>query len=367
MDFRIDKIYLTELQKFSGLEDFFNFENVPLSKKRILSYLSNPRKNDALPVLYLAFSEDRLIGFRSVLQDKIEKKSGSLDSIIWISGSWTHPDFRKKGISRKIFDEVSKDYNQNIFITNYGSMSYSLYSKRQDLYNFKFLDGHRLYYRLNLSEILPPKSRFFYNIKIPLEIFDKIGNFILDMRFHFYKKYKNTNIQKAEFNEEFKEFIYNHNQNSLFKRNVEEFNWILDYPWVEQREEDDFIDKKYHFTTSAKRFYQKAVVYRKDEKINGFLFYSVKNEVLKIHYLFVDSELELDVFSSYILNIIRQEKISLVILTDERFIQKLKKKGGFIYSKSWKKGFFVGKKLLEDYPEITEKEIYMGDGDTIFT
>ena len=361
---KLIKLDLKELEILCNSERFNSLIDLPISIKRFKSYINNPRKNEDSPLLNIIEEESQVVSYLGVFQDQLFLNKETIQ-IGWMSSAWTHPDFRRRKLLDSMIQEHYKDYGGYFMITNYGTASEKMFLK-SGLFNiYTYLNGHRFYYRLNLSEILPPKSRFFYDIKILLEIFDKMGNFILDMRFYFYKKYKNTNIQKAEFNEELKEFISRHNQNSLFKRNVKEFKWILDYPWVEQRKEDDFTDKKYHFTTSAKRFYQKALVYREEGKIKGFLFYSVKNEILKIHYLFVDSDSE--VFSSYILDIIRQEKISLVMLTDERFIQKLKKKGGFIYSKFWKKGFFVGKKLLENYPEITEKEIYMGDGDTVFT
>src|SRR5690606_32191951 len=101
---------------------------------------------------------------------------------------------------------------------------------------------------------------FFQKAKSILGLIDFAGNLFLDLRFLFHKNYRNPNVQPAEFNEELENFISKHTQNSLFKRNIEEFKWILKYPWVEQRDEDDELDKKYHFSTSAKRFYQKTFI-----------------------------------------------------------------------------------------------------------
>ncbi len=363
MDIQIKKIRLSELQEFVNSDEFSEIQNSPISRNRVKSYLFNPNSDSKEFILYMGFYNKNLVVYRTLLQDKIKNE---IDVVVWLSGVWVHPDFRRKGLASRLLDEVYKDYKGRIFSTNLGINSLKLLKTNPQFELINSLEGHRFYYRLSLSEILPPKSDLYLKLKPLFKLTDRIGNIILDQRFLFQKKKINLNITEAEFNEELRDFISKHNQNSLFKRNIEEFKWTLNYPWVKQQVEER-EDKNYHFTTSAGRFQQNAKIYKLEDKITGFLFYTVKNEVLKIHYLFVDSDLELDEFASFILDLIRQTKISYVILTEENLIRKLKRRKGFLFSKIWKKGFFVGKKLLEDHPEISKQEIYMGDGDSIFT
>src|SRR5690625_5009627 len=109
-----------------------------------------------------------MISSRSVFQDSFESIEVERISIICIRGSCTHHEFRMKGYSRIILDEVSRDYQQQFFISNYGNLSFSLYSKRQDLINFIFLNGHRFYYRFSLAEILSARNKFFAKTKFIL-------------------------------------------------------------------------------------------------------------------------------------------------------------------------------------------------------
>ncbi len=359
----IKKLSINHAQELFNSEEFSNMHNVPISYKRLQSYLNNPKKDILFPVLYLGFTAQNLLAYRSLLQTKILERDVVM---VWLSGVWVNPADRRNGLAKKLLNEVYKDYSGYIFSTNLGANSLRLIQENSQFEFLKNLEGFRFFYRFPLAEVLPPKSKLYLKLKPILRLIDKFANWILDLRLLFYKNYSKSNIEVAELNDQLKEFISRHNQNSLFKRNVEEFKWILEYPWVEQREHDNEWDSKYHFTTSAKRFYQKALVYKTNEEIKGFIFYSVKNEVLKIHYHFSDSDLELNEFVTYILSIIRHEKISYMMLTDQQLIQKFKKKGGYIFSKVWKKGFYAGKKLLEDFPEIKEKDIYMGDGDTVF-
>ena len=362
---KIQRVRLSELQSFYEREK--NKDILPISFQRVQSYIHNPRANHNLPVLYVGYIDDKIVSYRSVFQDSFENNEGKKISIVWISGSWTHPEFRKKGYSRIILDEVSKDYQQRIFISNYGNLSYSLYSKREDLVNFRFLNGQRFYYRFSLAEILSARSQFFSRIKFILSVIDSIGNLFIDFKKLFHNKTQSSNIETAEFNQELNEFIAKHNSNALFKRNIKDFQWIFDFPWVQQADKFTQIDSKYHFTTSAKRFLKKAVTIRKNNKIHGFLLYSIKDQIMNIHYIFCESEIERKEFSNYIYTILQKEKTSTLILTDEKLIELMKKHKGYIYSKHWAKGYFVGKNLLNNYTEINSKEIYMGDGDTIFT
>lgn len=367
MDIQIRKIYPNELQKFSESREYLNFEHLPLSKKRIASYLNNPRKNNNFPVLYLGFSEGKLIVFRSVLQDILHISSMNSISAAWLSGVWTHPDFRRRGFANKLLEQVCIDYSGQILSTNLALNTQNLMDNHPFFVNINPLDGHRFYFRFALEEILPPKSKFLKQIKPILKFVDQFGNFFLG---GFTKSFKNVEfpeIQSAELTEDLEEFISKHNQNSLFKRNIEEFKWMRYFPWVEEREKDDELDKRYHFTTSAMRFQSHMKVLKENNQIKGFLFYTIKNEMMKVHYIFTESDIEREIFSRFLLGEIRKQKVSYLLMTDDKLIQFFKKSGGFIYSKIWKKGFFVGKKLLEEFPEITEKNIYMGDGDTAFT
>ena len=365
MEIRIQKIYPNEIQMFSESNEYLNFEHLPISKKRLISYQNNPRKIEHLPILYLGFLDEKLIGYRSVFQDQyyvdFDKKIGC----IWTSGVWTHPEYRRKGWAKKLLDEVIKDYNGFVFSTNLASETQELMRTQNLLTPFLNLKGHRFYFRLSSEVVLPSKSSIFFHIRPVLKFIDNFGNFFLDFRLKSTKR-EFKEIQNAVFSSDLEIFISKHNKDSIFKRNIEEFKWIVDNPWVEQRKEDSEFDKKYHFTTSAIRFQTHAKVMIEKGKIKGFLLYTIKNETMKILYFFTESEKERESFTSFLLSEIYKNKMSTVLMVDENLIDLCKKKGGYIYSKEWKKVYFIGKKFLEGFPEIRDKDIFMGDGDTVF-
>lgn len=362
----IFKKYLGELNEFIDSDEFKNSEHVPISVNRVKSFINNPNGTDTKPILYLGYSGDKLIVYRTVLQDGLSLDGESVE-IAWLSGVWTHPSFRRKGLANTLLNEVYKDYEGKLIVTNFGVDSGKLFEKNPLFKEFKRLPGHRFYFRLSLSEILPPKSLFFKKIKIVLTLIDKIANPFLELRYIFKKKYRNSFISTSIFDDELQEYIVKQSDKSLFKRRNDDFNWILDYPWVRQRIEDNEQDKKYHFTTTAKRFYTKAFTLKENGVISGFLLFTVKNEAMKIHYLYADSESFYSAWRDFIFDFIVREKIAYLLTTSERLIKILKNKGGFLFSKQWDKTFFCGKELLEKHPEVCNLNLEMGDGDSIFT
>lgn len=362
----IFKKYLGELNEFIDSDEFKNSEHVPISVNRVKSFINNPKGTETKPILYLGYSGDKLIVYRTVLQDGLSHDGKSVE-IAWLSGVWTHPSFRRKGLANTLLNEVYQDYEGKLIVTNFGVDSGKLFEKNPLFKEFKRLPGHRFYFRLSLSEILPPKSRFFKKIKFILTLIDKIANPFLELRYIFKKKYRNSFISTSIFDDELQEYLAHQSGKSLFKRRNEDFKWIVDYPWILQKTDDNEHDKKYHFTTTAKRFYTKTFTFKENGMISGFLLFTVKNDAMKIHYLYADSNLVFSAWSEFILDFILREKIGYLLTVNRELINILKNKDGFLFSKQWDKRFFCGKELLEKHPEVCNLNLEMGDGDSIFT
>lgn len=359
MEMEIRKILPQDLLNFYHSEEFKAFENQPISLKRIRSYMENPRISSELPVLYLGYLENKLVVYRTIYQDEIAE--GKIN-VGWLSGVWVHPEFRRQGLAKKLLKEVYQDYEGKIFSTNLGANSLILMQNHPDFEVLKELKGHRFYYRYNLADILPPKSPLFKVSKPILKVLDRIGNATLG-KSNLDNKVS-QDFQEAEWNEEINEFLMVQQRNSLFPRFAKEFNWIIKNPWVEKASSKSLEDKKYHFTTQSPDFEQKAFVYSEQGNIQSFLVYTIRNGIMKIHYLFSDSEAILDLNCKFILEIIQNRKLACLIVGDQKLKECIEDKKGYFFSKPWSKLYFVGKTFRNQIP--TNKEIYLGDGDSIF-
>src|SRR5690554_2012159 len=167
--YTIKKFKPSELENFYHSDEFRSFQHIPISWNRILSYKNNPRRDDNKAVLYILISNNQVLAYRTVLQDQFSVEH----KFVWLSGTWTHPEYRFRGYSKTLLNEILKDYEQKVIVTNYGEEARLLFTKQENLNSFYNLKGKRFYYRLNLKEILPPKSPKLNKLKPFFKLIDK--------------------------------------------------------------------------------------------------------------------------------------------------------------------------------------------------
>lgn len=362
-DISITKILPDDLFEFFNSEMFENLTNIPISVNRIQSYLNNPHKNINLPVLYLIYNNNEVIAYRSVLQDELNYENSTKSTFAWLSGTWTHPEHRRKGYSKIILNEILNDYNHQVIVTNYGKEAKQLLINQKEFTTFYLLKGHRLYFKLNLSEILPPKSVLFRRTKPIWLLIDKLFNPFIDVVSQFSKKV-NSKLIPIKWDLETIQFI--ENSQMLFKRNCIDIQWIISFPWLYQRNEKSTLDQRYHFSTACKVFENNIFEYRNHHNIVlGFLFYTVRDQTLKIHYAITDQKIVYEEFAKHIKNEILDKKISTLILTNPELSTFLKKQKKPIYSKKWNKGYISTIKFKENM-KSSKFDLNLGDGDSIF-
>lgn len=367
----IKKIALENLDTFMKSDEFLSFENKPISELRASSYLQNPNANFTDTVLYLGFIKNELISYKSVFADtfKIDERSIRFG---WLSGTWTHQDYRRKGISSILFYEVLKDWNGRLMYTNYAIESKAVYDKTNKFQLLNFVEGYRHYIRFSFKELLPPKAIVFKKSKGLLNILDILLNAIFDLRFKFLKL-KKTDLYKfvkfEKWTDDIEKFIKPFKQNELFQRNQIIYEWIDKYPWIKTDNYTKEKTKKYYFSSFANKF--KSDWYKiydlKTGEIVGVVLINIRDKELKIPYIYAFPEIT-DILKNEILNLCISQKINYLTIYNQQLNGSiLKQKYYKLKSKKFIQNYFVTKELLEEFPEIKNNEIQSGDGDVVFT
>ena len=157
---KIIKIKLKNLLEFVESTTYQKFRNKPISILRVQSYINNTQANKEDVVLYMAFIDNELVGYRTILSDVFYDKN-TKQKFGWLSGNWVHPKYRRKNISTKLFNEVIKDWDSRLMYSNYAEESKAVYDKTETFTTLKSLHGIRYYRRVCLADILPSKHVFF--------------------------------------------------------------------------------------------------------------------------------------------------------------------------------------------------------------
>ncbi|SNR64629.1 GNAT family N-acetyltransferase [Lutibacter flavus] len=367
----IRKIKLKDLETFIKSNEYLSFEEKPISEARSISYLKNPNADDNDIVLYLGFKNNKLIGYKSIFADTFISNNSKV-KFGWLSGTWTHQNFRRRGVSSLLFEEVYKDWRGRLMYTNYAKESKAVYDKTGKFELLNKLEGYRYYFRFCFKELLPPKSIFWKKNKNILGYLDNILNLIFDFRFKLFKVkrfslYKFEKIEKLDI--EIESFLKPYKKKELFQRDKKIFEWIINYPWIKTDSETKENSEQYHFSSYACSFETNwhKIYNRNTHKILGVALINARDKQLKIPYFYSNPEAILTL-KNEILKLILSKKLNYITIYNQELnesllngkILKLKRK-------KFTQNYFVSKELLKEFPEIKNLSVQSGDGDVVFT
>ncbi len=282
MEYRlIDKRGLGE---FIGSEEFLQMPFIPITRHRALSQLHNPRAEEGDIFLILALEHGQLAGYTGVLPDFLYCKEGPVRTG-WLTTLWVHPSFRGRGLGTGLIRKALEAWNQALISADYVPHTGALYVKTDAFGEPLILEGIRIYVRMDLAGLLPPRSRFLRALKPILTLFDTACNLLLDRRFLITGTHSGGIHYESvdRIDTETEAFIGSLQENALCRRGAAEINWLLNHPWVVTHAPGATTDHRYHFSSSAACFgYHCFRLRNTDGSIGAFFILSLRNRTLKI-------------------------------------------------------------------------------------
>lgn len=365
----LKKITIKELAAFVSSDAFLMLKYTPISKARALSYLKNPRASKEAVVLYMAFLESNLVGYRTVLPDVFYIENNTHE-FGWLSGNWVAENYRRKGVSTFLFNEVIKDWQGKLMYSNYAEASKLVYDKTERFSLLETKKGVKFYIRFCLADILPKKTVFFKKTTFLWRFVDVVLN-----RLYFLKDVSKNNEIQANFTQKINQnlsdallaFLSFFTEKNLFKRSGNEFKWINKYPWVL---EDASIKEeaiKYHFSSYSKQFESNNyTLLDANNRIIAFVVCTLRNGHVKVPYAYFLEENKQEV-AGFILDFCTVNTAKTLLLYQEEIVSILEKKASFITKKTFSQKFFCTSEIKKMLPKNQDIHIQTGDGDSVFT
>ena len=369
MNIEIKSIQVGELIKFIQSKEFLQAEFWPISKKRAISHAMNPRADAEDTALLLAYGSSHLIGYLGLVPDFyfIDEKP---KKIFWISCMWVLPEYRREGVALKLLDAAYESCKGNIFITNYILRSKAAFIKTGEYVEYEILKGIRAYMYFNLNYILVNKYPGLKYIRPVLFLTDKVLNIFFRVRLYFLLKQErisNRYISFTYLNKETATFIDENRENALFRRGSQEFQWMIDFPWIKNKKDEETDTGKYHFSHYSKDFRQWFIKITDDyEKVKGFLMLTLQKGILKTPYIIAGKKLIPDI-ATFIIKLMDEYKIPTVVSHHPLLVNQLKKKNRFFLTIRTSEKGFIATKQISDKLKDTCHLFYDGDGDNAFT
>ena len=333
---------------------------IPFSTLRLHSYLNNPAADKNDHVLFLALKQNRMVGFRTLLPDSMQLAKGPI-KMAWLSGSWTHPEYRRQGISSALFSKAIEKWQGRLAYSNYAPQSKMLYDQLDYHWHGLKLPGKRYYHRFAMATILPSRLNILRNSAAALRTIDQTANKILDTI-----RRQNSGLQLPmrmeivkRLDERDSRFLAPFLDKQFFSRSVREFNWIQSYSWISEQEKFRKEQERYPFTLYTNQFRSFFCRFLNDnQEVEALLMIHIHNGFLSIPYVFMPTNLSA-VVSNYLKQMIQKNKISISTLSGSLAFQK--PEIGLI-SKTYPRQFFFGPELSIS-PGLS---LQYGDGDAVF-
>ena len=356
-----------DLEAFIESAAFRQMPDLPISTHRALSHINNPRAAKEDVLLVIAWENEQMIGYLGLVPDKIAY-AGQMEPLAWMSCLWVDPKQRGRRIAWQLLEHAAQAWEKRLIITEFTAPAKRLYDKIGYFRYFK-RKGIRLYVRMDLAYILPPKGKRFQQFKQLIKMFDIVSNLFLDIRRLFIsRKLKGLQLKYIDqIDAETIDFIEKHQTDSeLFKRGDKELNWMVQFPWILNTTAAKEEQKRYYFSAYGTDF-QFVPLQLRDESgdLIAFLLFAKRNQNLKLPYCYYTGDIQ--VVAKVIEHHILKWKISTFTTYHSELAQYFSAHKGVAFHKKE----VIREYLLSTY--FTEKglegrsKIQDGDGDSSFT
>ncbi len=337
--------------------------NLSVSPLRLSSYLANPRaqKNDV--VLFEMRIGRELVGYRTLLPDLFFDPDGTPHRFAWLSGNWVRPDMRRKGISSLLLNAAEAAWDEKLIYTNYAPASKALYDHTGSFRIVAQRNGQRFYLRSNTEELLGNRLGARRLLRSGDQLLNRIRNGKLE-RYQFPTQ-EHYNIEEVhEFDPDLEDMIHHHQKQSLFRREADVFNWVLNHPWITDR---DVAPLKYHFSYRSKKFKNLLFKYKQPETENvGMLWLIIHNNTLSAPYLFSENDSTYSAMAETIAKTMIQSRSTHATFRHPKLINELASFPKlFLHVRKMPQLIFAHKSVADLIPE--QLSIQDGDGDVVFT
>jgi GNAT superfamily N-acetyltransferase len=358
-----------QLNELIQSDSFRRMPVVPISTHRAISHIHNPRADKEDVLLIMAVDDGEMTGYLGILPDRIYNAKDESFKCGWLSCMWVNPSLRGKGIAKQLLATAFSSWQDRILVTEFTPEAKGLYDRSGGFNDLRANDGLRCYLRFNLHEVLPKKDERFKPYLPILKLVDSIVNVPIDLRLSLLQTQKSFALRfdpVREIDEEMGHYILRHQKNQFERRNADELNWIIKYPWLKESKSTD-ESTRYHFSSVSNRFCNLCFKLTINGEIQGYLHLTIRDNHLRIPYAYFDSRY-LNEVVQYLYKIMRDYKLNMLTVFHKEIVAyMLSGATPFIYKRGIKRQYIISKVLDSHFAEKDELAIQDGDADCAFT
>lgn len=353
----LHKICLKDLDGWLKSAAFEQLPVKPISRSRAESYLANPHAQAGDVVLYYFEEGNQILAFRTVLPAIVDAGN---ERFAWLSGMWTHPRYRRRGLPRRLLAEACADWQNKVAVINFSPLAKLLYEKSGLLGPAQELAGKRFYLFVKSKKILEQRLG---NLFFLWPLIDAWAAAKAESRLKKFQPVHHENFrweQQAFPDRECLELADRQQPGFLFRRGTAELKWILAWPWLSA--DDRSFEYNYPFGSYVVQFEVYTVKFFERGRFAGFLIYSVRNGQLKLLHLNLTTGCTTAV-AAFLLNESVDRRIEMLTVLNEPVANALSRlQHPFVMTRPYTLPVYTGQL---DLPK--NRRLQPAEGDFIFT
>ena len=210
-----------DLKRLLADDQFWAQPRLPITKRRALSYLSNPRAEDSDTVLVTALSKGRMVAYIGILPDVLRNGHHEPMRFGWTTTWWVEAESAYKASASMILFAAMREYTNRIAGSNPSDEAERVWVATKLFRECVRFD--RVYFIL-----APPPSIGF--LSPPVRWMSGAKN-----RMIFNRKLRKCGLEIRTvdtFDEPFESFVNTRAVADPLGRDTAYWNWVLNFPWM---------------------------------------------------------------------------------------------------------------------------------------
>lgn len=351
-----------ELKDFITSGDYQQYDFLPITEHRAISHINNPQATEEQTLLILAFYEGKLAGYMGCLPDYFSIEDKNI-SFAWLSTLYVSEEFRGKKIAKALLKKALEAYENRVIMAEFTKEAEVFFNHMGNVENVFPKSGKRYYFKVDSTTFIIGKKPWAKTFSPLLQMGDKVANTLIGL--------KNIMVTKPEIRFEITpdidSEIISYLNTFQGKRNVDQINYFINYPWVlEGRSRDN----KYFFSSFAESFkYIWVKIYDANDDLVICSLLLLRDGHLKIPYIFSKTQNNLKPMIHFLNHFIIKNNVKMMTSYHEALNQQISESGIFaeIYEKDFKRDYLFRHELLKELPKDFNPEFQDGDGDCLMT
>jgi hypothetical protein len=339
------------LRELLADQHFWTQRWLPITKRRVISQISNPRADDNDTVLITAHHKGQLVAYLGILPDLLKSESQQPMKFGWLTAWWADKGSEHRLAAMKILFAAMKKYPNRLAASSPASEAARVYAGTRQFRECARFDSSYFIVGLPPSfHALSDLARWFAGAKNRLVFGRELANRGLEIR----------TVQALDGATE--SFINDWAVGDPLGRDSSYWNWVLRFPWMSASEEDETVQRSYAFSVFAKDFRQIPMFVSRFGTIIAFLFMVLREGRLFLKYAYYNPSDISDVAAA-LRKAVTDLNPWLLICADTAVHTQLRRGIPFYVGRMSKSSAIYAAKAL---PSSVACRLQLGSGDSIF-